>query len=350
MYTAVSKSRKWRLLPVACLITAAISSANLMAAPKSAAACDEVPTGVATDNYFLKFKVPNGLMPETKFDGRDAQLEVHRVSPVYANGKCASVPSRAAVLVHGRQASGPLTFDLRHPTTGGGDLSVQEALARNGIDTFVPNLLGYGRSTGFKEGVDDFGNASLPKEEPGQPCPPEGCDVTHNPIFPLNQQKDLLMPNPLKEKYRAHSSSVRFARTDVWVRDIRQVIDDAITRAQPTDGKVALVGYSLGGQRVVRTLYAANPVLPGAADTIAKVSKLALVAPFPFGGPTEEPINPTPPFVSFPLYLQPLTIPLDTLPQQDCGTSTDYFIAGTKEQVSKQAMEQETLGRDWGGL
>lgn len=47
----------------------------------------------------------------------------------------------------------------------------------------------------------------------------------------------------------------------MWVRDIRQVIDDAIARAEPTDGKVTLVGYSFGGIVAARTLYAANPVL-----------------------------------------------------------------------------------------
>ena len=51
---------------------------------------------------------------------------------------------------------------------------------------------------------------------------------------------------------------MRFANTDVWVRDIAQTIDDAITRAQPTDGKVTLVGYSLGALRVGRALYAAS--------------------------------------------------------------------------------------------
>lgn len=328
-----------------CLVAAGLGQGYALAAKPSPPSCDEVPTGVKTDDYFLHFQMPAGLMPDQQFDRRQARIEVHRVSPVYANGRCESVPSRAAVLVHGRIVNAAPTFDLRHPATGGGDISVQESLARQGIDTFAPNLLGYGRSTGFENGLNDPGNASLPSAAAG-PCPPPGCDKTHNPIFTLNQQKDLLWVNPLNGQYRAHSSNVRFAGTDVWVRDIRHAIDDAITRARPTDGKVALVGYSLGGQRVVRTLYAANPnpALPGSADTIAKVSKLALIAPFGFGGPTEE--SPPPAgFVSFPLTLVPINTQPVTLPPECTGAE----LPGFPEQIDKQLREDETVGRDWGG-
>lgn len=123
---------------------------------------------------------------------------------------------------------------------------------RVGIDTFAPSLLGYGHSTRFDEGLNDPGNASLRPIPQGQTdCPyPEGCDRTHNPQFSLDQQGTLLNVNPLAGQRRAHSSSVRFARTDVWVRDIRQVIDDAIAQARPTDGKVTLLGYSFGATRV----------------------------------------------------------------------------------------------------
>ena len=89
---------------------------------------------------------------------------------------------------------------------------------------------------------------------------PPGCDTTFiEPINPYDQQKLLLGGRPLEQR-RVHSSNFHFARTDVWVRDIDQVIDDAIERARPTDRKVALVGYSVGGQHVGRTLYAGNPL------------------------------------------------------------------------------------------
>ena len=171
------------------------------------------------------------------------------------------------MLIHGRTVPGPVAFDLRDRANAGGELSVQEALARAGIDTFAPSLLGFGRSTRLDEGLNDPGNASLRPYLADGACPyPEGCDRTHNPVFPLDQQGTMLTVHPLAGERRAHSSRHRFARIDVWVRDIRQVIDDAIARAKPSDGKVVLLGYSAGAQRVGRTLYAANPVLPARAD------------------------------------------------------------------------------------
>jgi hypothetical protein len=173
------------------------------------------------------------------------------------------------VLIHGRTVTGPVAFDLRYPAPGGGDLSVQKALAWAGIDTFAPSLLGYGRSTRFATGLDDPGNASLRPYDPpdSTSCPyPEGCDRTLIPgINPLYQQGRMLLVHPLAGQRRRHSSNFRFARTDVWVRDIAQVIDDAIKRNKETYGggpdqrKVAPVGYSPGGQHVGRALYADNP-------------------------------------------------------------------------------------------
>ncbi len=141
------------------------------------------------------------------------------------------------------------------PRTRGGTLSVQEALASAGIDTFAPSLLGYGHSTTFTEGLDDPANASLPGFAPDGTCgTPERCDRTHNPNFEFDQQGKLLLRNPLDGQRRSHSSDVRFARIDVWVRDIGQVIDDAIAQAQPAGGKVTLVGHSLGAVRAGRSL------------------------------------------------------------------------------------------------
>ena len=165
-----------------------------------------------------------------------------------------------------------MLFDLRDPATGGIDLnlSVQKALALEGIDTFVPSLLGYGRSTRFDEGLNDPGNASL-RACSGTTSFPEGCDRTVlESINPFDQQGQrdptLLWVNPLGGQRRAHSSKFRFARTDVWVRDIDHVICDAIAKntvsypgADSDQRQVVLVGYSLGGQHVGRTLYANTP-------------------------------------------------------------------------------------------
>ena len=158
---------------------------------------------------------------------------------MYSPGKCADVLNRAAVLIHGRTTTGPVAFDLRQRAPGGESPSVQKGLALAGIDAFAPSLLGYGRSTRF--GMDDPANASVRAyESDGTTCNYQadgGCDRTNNPIWSLDQQGTVLFVNPLAGQRRPHSSNARFARTDVWVRDVRQVVDDAITRAQPTDGK-----------------------------------------------------------------------------------------------------------------
>jgi hypothetical protein len=56
-------------------------------------------------------------------------------------------------------------------------------------------------------------------------------------VFQLDQQGSDLLAKPLGDQRLPHTSAVRFARTDVWVRDIRQVIEDAIAGAA-TDGKL----------------------------------------------------------------------------------------------------------------
>jgi pimeloyl-ACP methyl ester carboxylesterase len=341
---------------------------------------DRQPTGVSTEDYWLRFRVPPGLMPDRQFDGRPARLRVHRVRPVYGNSGRSSVPTRAVVLIHGRTVPGPVVFDLRDRATGGGalQLSVQNALAWAGIDTFAPSLLGYGESTRFGEGLDDPGNASLPGYTTGGICtkPDPGCDRTLNTnINPLDQQQNLLLGNHPLDAMRRHSSNFRFARTDVWVRDIDQVIDDAITRNRRTYGgagpdgkKVTLVGYSVGGQHVGRTLYADNQNeqllyadddvkvedLHNRENIIDKVGRVVFLNSFfgvlpgqPGVGPTEEPANPFGP-PTFPLTL-------DTRAASDflwrpvtAAACTGRIIPGTQDRVWAQTMENDTVGRAWG--
>jgi pimeloyl-ACP methyl ester carboxylesterase len=327
---------------------------------------DQRPTGVETKEYELRFTVPEGLMPDSQFNGRPASLHVNRVYPVYENGTSPS-EKRAVVLIHGRTVPGPVVFDLRYPAPGGGDLSVQYELALAGIDTFAPSLLGHGRSTRFNKGLDDPGNASLrPYLADDTSCPyPEKCDRTLIPsINPLDQQRTMLFNNPLPKKRQAHSSKIRFARTDVWVRDIDQVIAFAIKEAKPTDGKVALVGYSLGGQHVGRTLYADNPNkkllhaddglnedLHNRAKVIEKVSRVVFLNSL-FGGPTEELSGTDRP--TFPLTLNDRSgsNALWRMPREPVGREAacpGHIIPGTQEEVWKQTMENETVGRRWGG-
>ena len=105
--------------------------------------CDSQPTGITTSDYFVEYETAS--MPDHLYNGRTARLRVHAVRPVYANGKCAYVPTLAAVLIHGRTTPGSATFDLRHPTAADPSAeapSVQAAMARVGVDTFAPDQSG----------------------------------------------------------------------------------------------------------------------------------------------------------------------------------------------------------------
>src|SRR5215510_9373386 len=265
--------------------SASASGAGSHPSSQPAQRCDMEPTGVETSDYVLNFNVRPGLMPDPQFDGKPAQLHVHRVRPFYKHGKCSGIPNRAIVMIHGRTVTGPVIFDTRHPTAEdpeNGKLSMQEALARASIDTFAPSLLGYGLSTRFDNGLDDPHNASLPD------CNLVGsgslCDRSFlQTIFPLNQQTryfpdgflpviDGLGVNPLGGQMYKHSSEHRFARMDVWAEDVKRVIDDAIERAQPDNNKVVLLSHSLGGTRIARALYTLG------GDAVNKVERVVFMA------------------------------------------------------------------------
>lgn len=317
------------------------------------------PTGVETSDYWLDFNVPPGLMPDPQFDGKPAKLEVHRVRPVYKHGKCQGVPNHAIVLIHGRAIPGPVVFDTRHPTAEdpeGGKISMQEALARAGIDTFAPSLLGYGRSTRFDKGLDDPCNASLPAYNPDGSCSfAEGCDRSSNPgIFPLNQQTDALGVNPLAGQRCAHSSGYRFARMDVWERDVRQVIDDAIARAQPDSNKVVLLGDSLGGVRVARALYRLGNQAENKVQRVVFSSSFfdRLAGPkgteIPVNLPTEEgDLPPAALSTSFPLAL--LGLPGGEPSQGDDSACAGRAIPGLNDDLREQLIKLDALGSNWGG-
>jgi hypothetical protein len=95
--------KRWLLLLSFGLITGAFGSSGAMAVgsvESAASRCDTAPTGSRVQDYFLRFTVPPGLMPDPQFDGHQARIQVHRVRPLYAHGRCRSVPNRAAVLIH----------------------------------------------------------------------------------------------------------------------------------------------------------------------------------------------------------------------------------------------------------
>ncbi|AJF67049.1 hypothetical protein [Streptomyces vietnamensis] len=172
---------------------------------------------------------------------------------------------------------------------------MQRTLARAGIDTFAPSLLGYGHSTRFRNGLDDPGNASLRPYLPDGSCPyPEGCDRSHLPFFRLDQQGTLLLNNPLD------------------------------------------------GQHVGRTLYAANPVLPDSAAVIAKVNR-AVFAESIFGTPTEE----TTPSAGFSTRSDG-DATWAMAPERD-AVCTGHVVPGSRDQLWTQLMEEDRLGSTWGG-
>jgi pimeloyl-ACP methyl ester carboxylesterase len=212
-------------------------------------------------------------------------------------------------------------------------------------------LLGYGESTTFKGGMDDPANASLPAYAADGGCSnPVGCDRTHNPAFQLDQQGSVLLDNPLGGQRQKHSSSMRFAGTDVWVRDIAQVIDDAIAQAQPTDGKVTVIGLSFGAMRIGRALDAAkNPGI------VTKVNRTVFLSPFFFvapnvQAPTEETAPPTG-FVTFPLNLFDRTAfdAGDRLSPTRAAACPGYEVEGRRDYQWEQMLAHDDQGRKWGG-
>jgi pimeloyl-ACP methyl ester carboxylesterase len=322
--------------------------------------------GVETTDYWLNFNVPPGLMPDPQFDGLPAKLEVHRVRPIYKHGKCNGVPTLAIVLIHGRTIPGPVAFDTRHPTAKdreGGNVSLQESLARAGIDTFAPSLLGYGRSTRFDNGLNDPYNASLPAYNDDGTCSfAEGCDKSSNPaIFPLNQQTryfpdgispaiDGLGVNPLAGRRRAHSSGYRFARIDVWERDVEQVIDDAIARARPDNDKVVLLGDSLGGVTVARTLYKLGDQANNKVQRAVFLSSFfdRLAGEVPVNLPTEEEKLPQMALsTSFPMAL--FSLPGGEPSQGGDSACAVRRIPGLNDDLREQLIRLDRLGSKWGG-
>jgi pimeloyl-ACP methyl ester carboxylesterase len=321
--------------------------------------CDLKPTGIYSSDHRIYFRVPRGLMPDDKFNGEYANLHVNRVRPVYANGKCPRVPKRAIVLIHGRTIPGPVGFDTQAKDHAGRKLSLQESLAWAGIDTFAPSLLGYGLSTRFDKGLDDPCNASLPPCGPNDNPLTKRCDRSSNTnIFPLNQQATMLGVNPLHGRMCKHSSSHRFARIDVWADNVIRVIDDAIARARPDNNKVVLVGNSLGGVTVARALYplgkkqaedqVENPVV-NKVERVVFLSSLFNRLP---GQVTDVDL----PTVESPEADEVASFPMAVFDSSEVnqpeGDSNcpGRGIPGLKDELWKQLMDHEELGRNWGEI
>jgi alpha-tubulin suppressor-like RCC1 family protein/alpha-beta hydrolase superfamily lysophospholipase len=244
---------------------------------------------VERSDYYVGITTAN--MPDPQFNGLSADLDVHRVKPLFFPESCSA--TKAIVLVHGRTVEAVSAFDLQYQ-----DYSLMEQLALSGIDTFTLNHLGFGRSSGFTA-MSDACNGSLPAcLGIGQTCPPPVgvlCDCGPVPTFGTNDQNQqgstrYLNPNPLSALC-PHTTNTRFISTTTMVADVDAVVNDALARTGLP--KVNLLGYSAGGIDVGNYLGDPDPVAR-AAHT-AKVERAVFVSSL-FGLPqvtATEPNTPT---------------------------------------------------------
>jgi len=305
-------------------------------------ACDQTPTGVAAEDSFLHYVIPDGLTPDPSLWGKQAKLAFRRVFPLYANGKCDGVPTQVLVLSHGRTITGPAAFDLGDPT-GSDDtsFSLQRTLAWRGIESYALEHLGYGRSSRFF--LNDPCNASKEGDALG------GGAASN--AHAARQQETLLIPNPLAVTCE-HTSNVRFARMAMAVFDLVQMIDYALAVSKPTARRVTVLGYSAGATRVGAFLDPENREYGN--DPIANLSKVdrAIFISLVYDrvGPTEELEAPTPPYPTFPLAVRTeASIPNDwRMSASREAVCTGHLVPGTPEQEWLQMMQRETAGRDWG--
>jgi len=222
-----------------------------------------LPVGVDRSDYSIEFTTSD--MPDSQFDGLQAQLDVHRVKPVFPRG-CPNIsPIKALVLVHGRTIPATASFDLQYQ-----DYSLMERLAMRGIDTFAANHLGLGFSSlpSGSNPLNEPCNASLPQCTaqqyncsqctPTSCSPPAGvCDCQGLPAIQTMDQQGLqgsrryLNPNPLTAPC-PHKSNTRFQRVTDQVVQLDLIVDDAL--AKTGLAKVHLLGYSFGGPVVGKYL------------------------------------------------------------------------------------------------
>jgi pimeloyl-ACP methyl ester carboxylesterase len=164
-------------------------------------------SGVVRSDYFL-----DTISTLPHYYGLPAQLDIHEVAPVYSPGQ-EHRPTQAAILVHGRTIDAVTGFDLQYQ-----DYSLQESMARAGINTFAVNFLGWGLSTHF--GLDDARNASL------------------------SDQQTYLIPNPLDHTYD-NPDPFHFTNTSALVNQLDAVVNDVRDRLGVQ--QVSLFAWSRGG-------------------------------------------------------------------------------------------------------
>jgi alpha-tubulin suppressor-like RCC1 family protein/pimeloyl-ACP methyl ester carboxylesterase len=227
---------------------------------------------VVRSDYFIA--ITTAGMPDTSLDGQAGSLDTHRVSPVMFPESC--TPAKALLMVHGRTVEAASAFDLQYQ-----NYSFQETMAREGIDTFAVNHLGYGRSSGL-DVLDNACNASLPScLAIGQTCPPPSgvlCDCGLAPTFGVNDQNQqgstrYLNPNPLTSLC-AHTSNTRFNTSATLVADVDVAVNDVLAKTGLS--KTSILGYSAGGIDVGNWLSDADSGVRTAR--LAKIDKAIFVA------------------------------------------------------------------------
>lgn len=145
------------------------------------------------------------------------------------------------VLVHGRSVPGAVAFDLESGT-GGGHYSLARELAQGpGLDVWVVELQGMGRSTH-----------------------PDEMDAKHN-ADPLGRQRlDVPATKPRDMPFGAEQLTNSDSDMDELDEVIHHIMNDADLVGIPVGTKVHLLGYSAGAFRG-RTIRAQVPREPGLA-------------------------------------------------------------------------------------
>ena len=224
------------------------------------------PAEVKRSDYYLDYTTSN--MPDPQFNDLPAQLDIHRVTPIFSK-TCPDIsPIRAIVLVPGRTVPGTAAFDLQYQ-----DYSLMERLALHGIDAYAVNFLGFGFSA-LKNGnpLDEPCNASLPpcSVPPGGSCTPTAtCDCQNTTLLTQNKMDQqgstrYLNPNPLTARC-AHLNDIKkhFDRVTNEGAQLDVVIDDVLAKTGLE--RAHLLGYSAGGHAVGKYL----------GDDVSRQSKIA---------------------------------------------------------------------------
>lgn len=197
-----------------------------------------VPRRLETQDYMIGV---TSALPNYK--GLPAQIQVHRVRPIYDSGReqpgkpdCARLngnPERAVIMVQGRRTDAVTAFDP--PIKG---YSLQRAIANAGFDTYTFDHLGYGLSKLTT-------NAAM--ENP--------CNVSNQwdtplveplPLHAINEQS-LLVPNLLREQC-AHTDNSYFQDIFSNAAELHDMVLHVLDKSKVAS--VNLVGWSAGGATI----------------------------------------------------------------------------------------------------